>query len=145
MPLEGAAVPSQGVRCGGRIRAGSTVPRNDTHHPAQYLHNTGDGRVMAGCSNSARAGFPSCVSKSAWRGYAFDPGARGGPERLMLRSGEVGHHGLRGPRARRRLARGTEALERGRNSPEGPGPSNEAGSFCDAVSLPSSETGCARG
>jgi hypothetical protein len=53
--------------------AGGTALGNDTGHPAQYPHNTVDGRIVAGCSNSAGAGFPSGVSRSTWRGFAFDP------------------------------------------------------------------------
>jgi hypothetical protein len=76
--------------------AGGTSLGNDTSHPAQHPHNNGDGCILVGCSNSARAGFPSCVSRSTWRGFAFDPGTRGMSEHLMPRSGEqVRHCGLR--------------------------------------------------
>jgi hypothetical protein len=90
---------------------------NDTSHPAQHLYNVGDGCTVVGCSNSTEIGFPDCVRRSAWRGFAFDLGSRGVPEHLMLWSGEqVGHRGLReasseaetrlrgrNPRARRTL------------------------------------------
>jgi hypothetical protein len=33
-PLEGVAAPFRGVRHGGRAGVGTTVPRNDTGHPA---------------------------------------------------------------------------------------------------------------
>jgi hypothetical protein len=51
-------------------------------------HSAGDDCIVAGCSNSVGAGFPSCVSRSTWRGCAFDPGAHGVSEHLMSRPGE---------------------------------------------------------
>jgi hypothetical protein len=74
MLLEGIAVLFRGVRCGGRMGAGGTVPKNDTGLPAQHLYSAGDGCTTTGCSNSAGIGFPGCVRRSAWRGLAFDLG-----------------------------------------------------------------------
>jgi hypothetical protein len=67
--------------------AGNIVPRNDTSHPAQPLHSAGDGCTPTGCSNSVGIGFPGCVRRSAWRGFAFDSGTRGVSEHLMPRLG----------------------------------------------------------
>jgi hypothetical protein len=75
---------------------GGTALGNDTRHPAQHLYNAGDGRVVAGCSSSAGARFPSGVRRSVWRGFSFDLGAHDVSKHLMLRSGEqVMRHGLR--------------------------------------------------
>jgi hypothetical protein len=92
--------------------------------------------------------FLGGLSQSAWRGFAFDPGARGVPEHLMLWSGEWARgprarggierceespEGASTPRARRKItrggtrpsseaddrSRGLQPLERGGGSPEG--------------------------
>jgi hypothetical protein len=106
-----------------------TVPQSDIGHPAQHPHNAGDGCTVAGCSNSAGIGFPGCVRRSAWRGFAFDLGAYGASEHLMPRSGEqVGRRGPREASSEAGLTRGAGTLERGGNSPEGPSPSIEVGS-----------------
>jgi hypothetical protein len=52
------------------------------------MHSIGDGCIVVGRSKSAEVRFPSCVSRSVWRGFAFDPGAHGVSEHLMPRSGE---------------------------------------------------------
>jgi hypothetical protein len=87
-PFEGVVVHFRGVQHGKRTRVGSIVPRSDTDHSAQRVHSAGDGCTAADCSNSTEIGFPGCVRGSVWRGFSFDPGARGGSGHLMLRLGE---------------------------------------------------------
>jgi hypothetical protein len=53
------------------MRAGSTVPRNNTGHSAQHPHSVGDGRTVAGYPHSAGAGFSGGVGGSMWRGFAL--------------------------------------------------------------------------
>jgi hypothetical protein len=113
--LEGATVSFRQVRHGGRMGSGGTVSNNGTRHPAQRLYSAWDGRIVAGCLNSTGVGSPSCVRRSAWRGFTFHPGARDVLGHLMLWSGErVRRHGLRG------------GLERGGDSLEEWDPSSEA-------------------
>jgi hypothetical protein len=96
---------------------GGIVSRNDTGLPAQrrrWLHSVG-------WSNSVGISFPGGVRGPAWRGFAFDPGARDEPEHSMpwWGGGQVRCRGSRAassgaephargwvPRARRELARG---------------------------------------
>jgi hypothetical protein len=106
-------------------------------------HSAGDGCTVADCSNSAGVRFPSCVSRSTWRGFAFDPGAHGILEHLMPRSGEqVRHRGLKeaSSEAETRSRGYDETLERGGDSPEVSGPSNEAEARSGGAA-PSSEAG----
>jgi hypothetical protein len=69
------------------MRAGATEPRNDIGHPARHLYNVGDGCTTVGFSNIAGIGFPGCVRRSAWQGFAFDLGAHIVSAHLMPRSG----------------------------------------------------------
>jgi hypothetical protein len=94
----------------------------DTGLPAQLPYSARDG--LTGRVGGTATGYDSqAVSEDwSWRGFAFDPGARGVPEHLMLWSGGVGAgvtcpgqpperggespEGALGPRARWRIARG---------------------------------------
>jgi hypothetical protein len=149
-PFEGVTIPFRGVWHGGMMGVCGTVPQSDIGHPAQHPHNAGDGCTVAGCSNSAGIGFPGCVRRSAWRGFAFDLGACGASEHLMPRSGEqVGRRGPReasseaethprgrDPRARRELSRGAKALDRGRVTLEGRHALERGREFRGAVPAP---------
>jgi hypothetical protein len=73
--------------------------------------------------------FPGCVRRSTWRGFAFDPGARGASEHLMPWSGGAGG-----------ASRAEGGLERSGDSPEGPGPSSEVETRRRGA-MPSNEAG----
>jgi hypothetical protein len=118
------AYAPRGRRCpfsrGAALRKDGSGWHSVDNHPAQHLYSAGDSRTVADCLNNAGVGFPSCISRSAWRGFAFDLGFRGVSEHLTLRSGEqVRRRGLReasseaetrprgrGPQTRRRSAQG---------------------------------------
>jgi hypothetical protein len=91
---------------------GGIVSRNDTGLPAQrrrWLHSVG-------WSNSVGISFPGGVRGPAWRGFAFDPGARDEPEHSMPWWGGAGT-----------VPWVESGLERGGASRKGLGPSSEAG------------------
>jgi hypothetical protein len=145
--FEGSAVLFRG--CGARVvREWAAQCHGANTSLTAQCHTVAGMTSPGGLVEQRRDMIPRRCQWAAWRGFAFDPGARVVSDQLMLRSGEWvwewwTHESLKrggdlpegthSPRARRSLARGgvhpssevefrprgRPALERGRVSPEG--------------------------